>query len=540
MIQVRTYDVLLVAASEKDLVEAERQMKKELVCKRITIEDRRVIQMPEWDSVRINMADLLNTEKTMVLMDAIPTGAEKEVVIYGLSSAVDIAYQQIHEFLMENTVVQEEIVVKSRAIVEFIEKEILDVARYNINITRKDNGIRLSGPKQYVKERAEHLRSAISKLHSETLYIDKPGAKKFCLENEDGNAKYALSMYRCAIHLEKDGQGEAVALEINLNEPLCRLTLENGVTIAVHADNPYQQKVGVVVIVTSEDLKPMGGLEQTLHNDLVRAECEAVIQKEGKLAAGESIITNAGNLPCKQLIHVVSPKSGSKSKGPLCKAVKSVLDLAAKNGHTSIALSASSFAACGYPVETCTECIVTAIQQHMESQEGSSSIRYIHLVDSEDRIVKAFIQSLSDEYEEKNIQFTSKQEVKKLKAQKSKNDGGAADKYNRQMVTTKEGLKIKIIQGNIQDATSNVIVNSVGKELDLRSGAVSSAIFRKAGARLQDLLNREKPQSAVTDGCVFITDGCGLPCHLVLHAVVPRWDEGQGSSEQVRRNRTGR
>ncbi|XP_040295798.1 LOW QUALITY PROTEIN: protein mono-ADP-ribosyltransferase PARP15 [Bufo bufo] len=199
------------------------------------------------------------------------------------------------------------------------------------------------------------------------------------------------------------------------------------------------------------------------------------------------------------------------------------------------ALEDTSFAACGYPVETCTECIVTAIQQHMESQEGSGSIRYIHLVDSEDRIVQAFIQSLRDEYEEKNMKFTSKQEVKKLKAQKSKNDGGAADKYNRQMVTTREGLKIRIIQGNIQDATSDVIVNSVGKELDLRSGAVSSAIFRKAGARLQDLLNTEKPQSAVTDGCVFITDGCGLPCHFVLHAVVPRWDEGQGSSEQILR-----
>lgn len=76
-------------------------------------------------------------------------------------------------------------------------------------------------------------------------------------------------------------------------------------------------------------------------------------------------------------------------------------------------------------------------------------------------------------------------------------------------------------------------MNSVGQNLDLWSGAVSCAIFRKAGTKLQDLLMKEKPQTPVSDGCVLVTGGCDLQSDLVIHCVVPKWDKGQGSSEKV-------
>ncbi|KAG9468419.1 hypothetical protein GDO78_022780 [Eleutherodactylus coqui] len=540
MMEVRKSDVLLMASFEKDIAEAEKQMKNDLACRRISLKDQRVIQTPEWDNLKKTVTTQLNVETMTVAIEALLAEAASEVVISGLFSSVQTAHQQIDQFLKENTEVQVDIVVKSRAVMKVIEnKKILDAIKDNVNVSKKNIIISLSGPEQRVQNEEKHLRSFLSELHYETLYIDKPGAKKFCIENEEQHTNNMWLKYSCVICLQKDGDGEAAALEMNLKEPYCHVMLPNGVKIAVYKDNPYHHKVDVAVIAASDDLKPIGQLVESLLNDAVRAECESVIQEEKKLEAGDSIITNAGNLPCKQLIHAVSPKwdkkSSSKSERQLRKAIKSGLDQAAEKGHSSIAISASSFVACEYPVDICTECIVTSIKQHMENQQGTSSIRYIHLVDSEDDIVKAFTHFLSEEYEEKNIKFSSKQEKKKIKSQKDQKKADAANKFDRQMVTTKEGIKIKMIQGNIQDSTTNMIVNSVGKDLDLQSGAVSSAIFRSAGTKLQDLLNKVKSQTPVTDGCVFVTDSCNLPCDLVIHCVVPQWDEGKGSSEQILR-----
>ncbi|CAN2389077.1 positive regulation of interleukin-4-mediated signaling pathway [Pristimantis euphronides] len=540
MMKVRKDDVLLRASSEKDTVEAEKVMKKDLVCKRISLEDRRVIQMPEWDNAKKTVSTQLNAKMVTVVVEVLPAGAESEVVISGLFSSVQTAYQQIQKFLMENTLVQEDVEVKSGAVMKFIEeKKILDGIQDKVTVSKKNNTISLSGPKQYVKNKEKHLLSTISNLHWDSLYIDEPGAKKFCIENEEQHTNNMRLKFSCVIYLQKDGDGEAAALEMNLKEAYCQVTLPNGVKIAVYKDDPYHHKVDVAIMAASEDLKPIGGLAQSLLNDTVREECEKIIQKEGKLEAGDSIVTAAGNLPCKQLIHTVSPKKDKNSifgcERFLHKAIKSSLNLAAEKGHSSIAISASCFAASGYPVDTCVDCIVTSIRQHMETQQGTSTIRYIHLVDGEDDIIKAFTHSLREEYTEKNIKFSSKQGEKNRKAPKEKKKSDPANKFSGQMVKTKEGLRIKILQGNIQDSTTNIIVNSVGKDLDLQSGAVSKAIFAKAGTKLQDLLNTVKPQTPVTEGCMLITEGCNLPCDRVFHCVVPRWNGGQGSSEEILR-----
>ncbi|CAI9608553.1 unnamed protein product [Staurois parvus] len=91
-----------------------------------------------------------------------------------------------------------------------------------------------------------------------------------------------------------------------------------------------------------------------------------------------------------------------------------------------------------------------------------------------------------------------------MKNQKKKKKEEIMSKANNQMVTTKEGLNINIKQGNIEDATTNVVVNSVGTDLNLGAGAVSKALFTKAGNNLQDLLNTERQGKQVEDGSIFV------------------------------------
>lgn len=66
----------------------------------------------------------------------------------------------------------------------------------------------------------------------------------------------------------------------------------------------------------------------------------------------------------------------------------------------------------------------------------------------------------------------------------------------------------------------DAIVNSSNRDLDLRSGAISTALLKKAGNELQQECNRQK-EKAGPDLIYILTKGYGLPCKYVFHGVLP-------------------
>lgn len=69
------------------------------------------------------------------------------------------------------------------------------------------------------------------------------------------------------------------------------------------------------------------------------------------------------------------------------------------------------------------------------------------------------------------------------------------------------------------------------EDLALNRGAVSSAIFRVAGPKLQEFVTAKNPSGTV--GEVIVTEGCKLKSSQVFHVVTPHWDNGQGTAEKV-------
>lgn len=74
-------------------------------------------------------------------------------------------------------------------------------------------------------------------------------------------------------------------------------------------------------------------------------------------------------------------------------------------------------------------------------------------------------------------------------------------------------------------------MNSVFKDLDLKIGAISNAIFKVAGPQLQVLLNAENSSGALGD--IIVTGGCQLKSTFVYHTVMCSWDTAQGSAQKV-------
>ena len=91
-------------------------------------------------------------------------------------------------------------------------------------------------------------------------------------------------------------------------------------------------------------------------------------------------------------------------------------------------------------------------------------------------------------------------------------------------------LQLVILQGDVSDDDSHVIVNTTNEQLNLAgAGAVSKAIFRKGGQTLQQICDSiVASQGQLHEGNVVITTSTGnLKCREVFHVVFNSGHEGR-------------
>lgn len=84
------------------------------------------------------------------------------------------------------------------------------------------------------------------------------------------------------------------------------------------------------------------------------------------------------------------------------------------------------------------------------------------------------------------------------------------------------GKKIKLIQGDLTELDVDAIVNAANAQLIL-GGGVAGAIRTKGGPSIQEECNRI---GGTTVGGAVITGGGNLKARYVIHAVGPRFGEG--------------
>ena len=87
---------------------------------------------------------------------------------------------------------------------------------------------------------------------------------------------------------------------------------------------------------------------------------------------------------------------------------------------------------------------------------------------------------------------------------------------------TIDSSKIKLIQGDITDSDTDVIVNAANAQLIL-GGGVAGAIRRKGGPKIQEECHEI---GGTFVGGAVITTGGNLKAKRVIHAVGPRMGEG--------------
>ncbi|KAK0149728.1 Poly [ADP-ribose] polymerase 14 [Merluccius polli] len=319
------------------------------------------------------------------------------------------------------------------------------------------------------------------------------------------------------------------------SKPIYQLQTSDGIDIVVCKADLCSYPVDAVVINSNENLKldgGIGGAFAAAAGSCLQEECNTIILQRGQLKPGDSVITRSGGqLHCKKVIHVVGPQydqsKHQRAVGQLRRAVKGSLELAEKNGCLSLAISAIC-ANMGFPLNLCADTIIKVMKEHCDDRFGENTLKQIHFVSIDDRAVQALEAAVRENFGNQGTTYSQQSDTDRVL--KSPH---LEQKTNfSKPLETNVGLPIQLVKGNVEDSTTEVIVNVVGTDLDLGKGAVSKAILRAAGSKLQMLVSEQMKTGNIGD--VIITSGCKLKSKMVFHTVVPSWDNQDNTREILR------
>ncbi len=144
-----------------------------------------------------------------------------------------------------------------------------------------------------------------------------------------------------------------------------------------------KQEVDAIVNAANSSLMGGGGVDGAIHRaggGAILDDCRKIIARQGTCATGEAVITTAGCLPAKYVIHTVGPvwREGKYDEGKkLSDCYENSLKLAVKYKIETIAFPNISTGMYGFPREKAASIATTTVLNDMEHNRLIKTIRFI-------------------------------------------------------------------------------------------------------------------------------------------------------------------
>jgi O-acetyl-ADP-ribose deacetylase (regulator of RNase III) len=141
--------------------------------------------------------------------------------------------------------------------------------------------------------------------------------------------------------------------------------------------------VDAIVNAANSRLAGGGGVDGAIHKaggGVIMQECDVIRQKYGGCPTGEAVITSAGNLPARHVIHTVGPvwKGGHQKEANLLKnAYYNSMRVAAEHQLKSIAFPNISTGVYGYPLEAAADIAITTVMDFLEQGSTIEEIIFV-------------------------------------------------------------------------------------------------------------------------------------------------------------------
>jgi len=154
-----------------------------------------------------------------------------------------------------------------------------------------------------------------------------------------------------------------------------------------------QSDIDGVVNAANAQLRPGGGVAGAIHR-AAGPELDAECRPLAPISPGEAVITGAGKLPNRYVIHCLGPIYGvDKPEAELlASCYRNALERAEEKGLRSIAFPAISTGVFGYPLEDAAYVAFTTIKSLLAGLQSLKLIRFV-LYSSSDRDVHERVMS---------------------------------------------------------------------------------------------------------------------------------------------------
>ncbi|XP_046559114.1 protein mono-ADP-ribosyltransferase PARP14-like isoform X2 [Haliotis rubra] len=208
------------------------------------------------------------------------------------------------------------------------------------------------------------------------------------------------------------------------------------------------------------------------------------------LGVAEIVETSGGRLKCKAIYHCCLPRWKSKmfrSDEVLRQVVTECISKASNQGYKSIAFPALGSGNLGYPKYVTAAAIIDTVR---ELDNVPLSLVDVHVV------------GLPEDLDFKEAYTRHLHKVE------------ASEDNSSEIITIGE-MSLDLLEGEITDYCSDVIVHPTTKQLSFDSGDVSSSLRLKCGTSFVEECQHE--ESAMKENGVVLTGAPGLQCEKILH-----------------------
>ncbi len=144
-----------------------------------------------------------------------------------------------------------------------------------------------------------------------------------------------------------------------------------------------KMEVDAIVNAANSSLMGGGGVDGAIHRaggKQILEDCQAIVYRQGKCRTGEAVITRAGNLSAKYVIHTVGPIwSGGKNQeaAKLANCYANSLRLAVENGCSTIAFPNISTGVYRFPKQEAAEVAHAAVLNFIQSHSELKKIVFV-------------------------------------------------------------------------------------------------------------------------------------------------------------------
>lgn len=161
----------------------------------------------------------------------------------------------------------------------------------------------------------------------------------------------------------------------------------------IHGDITEEETEAITNAANSY-LKHGGGVAGAIvrkGGSIIQKESDEIVKSQGPIPVGKAVITQAGKLKAKYVIHTVGPVWGEgEEDSKLKSAIRNVLELAENHGIKSVAIPAVSSGIFGFPKERAANIIFREVVEFLKNRKPKN-LREVHLTNIDEYTSNLFL-----------------------------------------------------------------------------------------------------------------------------------------------------